>query len=96
MIKSEARLAWRLLLLNWLAVAAMGGVLLIAILFSRFSIAPATFLAMSGFSIELALIAYLYVRLKRDLADPKLVFALGGIAQLLMLVWSRDRSAMWR
>jgi membrane-associated phospholipid phosphatase len=86
MIKSEARLAWRLFHLNWLPIVIMGSVLLIAVLFSGFSIAPATFFAVSGLSIELALIAYLYVRLRRELADPKLVFALGGIAQLVMLV----------
>ena len=82
---SDARLAWRLFHLNWLPISAMGGVLLLAFMVSDFSITPAAFLAMSGIAIELALIAHLYVRLRQDMADPRLVFALGGVAQLFMI-----------
>jgi membrane-associated phospholipid phosphatase len=85
MLDPEARLAWRLFHLNWLPIAAMGGILLLAFSLGDFSIAPAAFLTMSGIAIELALIAYLFVRLRHESADPKLVFALGGIAQLFMI-----------
>jgi membrane-associated phospholipid phosphatase len=81
----DARLAWRLFHLNWVPIAAMGGILLAAFARGDFSIAPAAFLAMTGIALELALIAHLYVRLRQDTADPKLVFALGGIAQLFMI-----------
>jgi membrane-associated phospholipid phosphatase len=82
----DARLAWRLFHLNWLPIAAMGGVLLLAVMIGGFSIAPGAFLAVSGIALELALIAYVYVRLRAHAADPKLVFALGGISQLFMIV----------
>jgi membrane-associated phospholipid phosphatase len=85
MQEPEARIAWRLFHLNWIPIAAMGSLLLLGIIIGHFSIAPAAFLTMSGIAIELALIAYLYVRLRADAADPKLVFALGGISQLFMI-----------
>jgi membrane-associated phospholipid phosphatase len=85
MLEPDVRLAWRLFQLNWLPIAAMGSVLLLAVVLGRFSIAPGAFLTMSGIAIELALIAYIYVRLRADAADPKLVFALGGISQLFMI-----------
>jgi membrane-associated phospholipid phosphatase len=81
----DARLAWRLFHLNWIPIAAMGSLLLLAIIIGHFSIAPAAFLTMSGIAIELALIAHIYVRLRAHAADPKLVFALGGVAQLFMI-----------
>jgi len=86
MLESDTRLAWRLFHLNWLPVAAMGGVLLLAVLVGELSIAPATFAIMCGFCFELALIGYLYIRLRRRSADLRLVFAIGAIAQLIMLV----------
>jgi membrane-associated phospholipid phosphatase len=85
MHEPDARLAWRLFHLNWVPIAAMAGVLLLAVVTGKFSIAPAAFLTMSGIAIELALIAFLYVRLRAHSADPKLVFALGGISQLFMI-----------
>jgi PAP2 superfamily len=77
--------AWRLFHLNWIPIAVMGGTLLLAFFVSGFSIAPAAFLTMSGITIELALIAHPYLRLRQHAADPKLVFALGGVAQLFMI-----------
>jgi membrane-associated phospholipid phosphatase len=81
----DARLAWRLFHLNWIPIAAMGSILLLAIIIGDFSIAPAAFLTMSGIAIEFALIAHVYVRLRAHAADPKLVFALGGVSQLFMI-----------
>ena len=85
MHEPDARLAWRLFHLNWLPIVAMGCILLLAVLLGNFSIAPAAFLTMSGIAIELALIAHIYVRLRAHAADPKLVFALGGISQLFVI-----------
>ena len=85
MLEPDVRFAWRLFHLNWLPIAAMGSVLLLAVLLGNFSIAPGAFLTMTGIAIELALIAILYVRLRAHAADPKLVFALGGISQLFMI-----------
>jgi membrane-associated phospholipid phosphatase len=85
MLEPDVRFAWRLFHLNWIPIAAMGSILLLAIIIGHFSIAPAAFLTMSGIAIELALIAHIYVRLRAHAADPRLVFALGGISQLFMI-----------
>jgi membrane-associated phospholipid phosphatase len=85
MVNSDKRLAWRLQKLNWIPIAAMAGVLGLGVLLGGFSLEPVAFGVTSGLALELALIAYLYHFARKDAADPKLVFALGAIAQLLMV-----------
>lgn len=86
MVDSDASVAWRLFHLNWIPIAAMGGILLFAVVFSNFSIEPVAFSIPAGIAVALGLIAYLYAFAKADLADPKLVFTLGAISQLLFVV----------
>jgi len=85
MLDREARLAWRLFNLNWIPIAAMAAVLAIAILTTNLTLEPVTFAVMSGVAIEFALIVYLYALARKDAADPKLIFSLGAIAQLLLI-----------
>ncbi|WP_249164483.1 phosphatase PAP2 family protein [Bradyrhizobium jicamae] len=86
MAESDTRLAWRLFNLNWVPIAAMSGVLLLAVLFGGFSLEPVAFGVMSGMAGEFALMVYLYVWARGSAADPKLMFSLGAIAQLLLII----------
>ncbi|WP_407148835.1 phosphatase PAP2 family protein [Bradyrhizobium sp. ORS 86] len=86
MTESDARLAWRLFNLNWIPIAAMSFVLLLAVLFAGFSLEPVAFGVMSGMAGEFALMVYLYFWARGSAADPKLLFGLGAIAQLLLIV----------
>ncbi|WP_407167053.1 phosphatase PAP2 family protein [Bradyrhizobium sp. ORS 111] len=86
MTESDARLAWRLFNLNWIPIAAMSFVLLLAVLFAGFSLEPVTFGVMSGMAGEFALMVYLYFWARGSATDPKLLFGLGAIAQLLLIV----------
>jgi hypothetical protein len=86
MAESEIRLAWRLFNLNWIPIAAMTGVLLLAVSFAGFSLEPVAFGVMSGMAAEFALMVYLYFWARGSAADPKLIFGLGAIAQLLLIV----------
>ena len=86
MAESDTRLAWRLFNLNWIPIAAMSSVLLLAVLFGGFSLEPKAFGVMSGMAGQFALMVYLYFWARGSAADPKLLFGLGAIAQLLLIV----------
>lgn len=86
MADSDARLAWRLFNLNWIPIAAMGGFLLLAVLLTDFSIEPVALGVMSGLAAQFALIVYLYFWARGNSADPKLIFSLGAIAQIVFIV----------
>lgn len=78
-------LCWQIFNLNWIPVAAMGGVLLLAFALTRFSIEPLAFGIMVAIGITLGAVAYLQVYLKGDRVDPKLVFMLGTVAQVIIV-----------
>jgi len=84
MVDSNACIAWRLFNLNWIPIAAMGGVLLLAVAWG-FTIEPVAFAIPAAIAVALAMTAYLYAFAKADRADPKLIFPLGTIAQLLLV-----------
>ena len=85
MTDSDASVAWRLFHLNWIPIAAMGGVLLLAIALSDFSLEPVTFGIALGVAAFLGLTAYAYAFARTDQADPKLVFSLGTISQIILV-----------
>jgi len=85
MVDSNACIAWRLFNLNWIPIAAMGGVLLLGVALWGFSIEPVAFAIPIAIAVALALTAYLYAFAKADRADPKLIFPLGTISQLLFV-----------
>jgi hypothetical protein len=85
MVNSDERLAWKLQNLNWIPIAAMAGVLGVAVLLGGFSLEPVAFITMTWLALQFALIAYVYLLARKDAADRKLVFALAAIAQLLMV-----------
>jgi hypothetical protein len=84
MTNRDAGLAWRLFNLNWLPIGTMGAVLLAALGLTDFSIEPTAFGIAGAIASVLALVAYRHA--KSDRADPKLVFMLGAVAQVILLV----------
>lgn len=86
MIHSNARIAWRLFQLNWIPIAAMGGVLLFAVIRCGFSFEPVAATIPTAIAAALALIVYLHAFARGDRADPKLIFSLGAISQLFFVV----------
>jgi len=85
MVNSNAFMAWRLFQLNWIPIAAMGLVVLLGGALSGFTIEPVALGITLGIAAGLALIAYLYAFAKGDQADPKLIFPLGAVSQLLLI-----------
>ncbi|MBR1225366.1 MULTISPECIES: phosphatase PAP2 family protein [unclassified Bradyrhizobium] len=85
MVNSNAFTAWRLFQLNWIPIAAMGAVVLLGGALCGFTIKPLALAVTLGIVAALALIAYLHAFAKGDQADPKLIFPLGAISQLLLI-----------
>ena len=85
MVNSNAFTAWRLFQLNWIPIAAMGAVVLLGGALCGFTIEPVALGITLAIAAALALIAYLYAFAKGDQADPKLIFPLGAISQLLLI-----------
>jgi membrane-associated phospholipid phosphatase len=85
MADRDSELCWWIFNLNWIPVAIMGGVLLLAVALTKFSIEPLAFGIMMAIGLTLAVVAYLHVHVKGSQVDPKLVFMLGTVAQLIMV-----------
>ena len=85
MVDSNACIAWRLFHLNWIPIALMGGILLFGVALYGFSFEPVAAAIPIAIAVALALIAYVYAFAKADRADPKLIFSLGAISQLLFV-----------
>lgn len=85
MVDSNAYIAWRLFHLNWIPIAAMGGVLLLGVALNGFSFEPVALVIPTGIAVALALIVYLHAFAKADQADPKLIFSLGAVSQLFLV-----------
>jgi PAP2 superfamily len=85
MLDSETQIAWRLFNLNWIPIAGMGVILLLAIAVTDFSLEPIAFGVTCAVAVALALTAYLHSFLGTGPAAPQLIFCLGAIAQILMV-----------
>jgi membrane-associated phospholipid phosphatase len=85
MDNSNAFTAWRLFQLNWIPIAAMGAVVLLGGALCGFTIAPVGLGITLAIAAALALIPYFYAFAKGDQADPKLIFPLGALSQLLLI-----------
>jgi PAP2 superfamily len=85
MTNRDASLAWRLFNLNWLPIGMMGAVLLVTVGLTNFSLEPIAFGIPITIAVLLALVAYRHRYAKSDRADPKLVFMVGAVAQIILL-----------
>lgn len=85
MNSDEVSLAWRAFNLNWLPVALLCTVLFGVTVCTDFSLEPTAFGVAIVIAVVLAVIAYGSARVKRDRADPKLVFWFGATAQIIVV-----------
>jgi membrane-associated phospholipid phosphatase len=84
MFDANARTAWRLFHLNWLPLAAMGSLLALGLPITGLSLEPVAYgvtLAIAGFLLA---VAYRHQMVKGERANPKLVFSLGTIGQIIL------------
>jgi membrane-associated phospholipid phosphatase len=84
MFDANARTAWRLFHLNWLPLAAMGSLLALGLPLTGLSLEPVAYgvtLAIAGFLLA---VAYRHQMVKGERANPKLVFSLGTIGQIIL------------
>jgi hypothetical protein len=84
MDKQEVQSAWRLFVLNWLPLGAMGVALALSLAFSRFSIDLPGFILLSGLVALYGGFAYANANSPRR-RDPQVMFALGATAQLVLI-----------
>lgn len=84
MIDADIRLCWRLFNLNWLPVAAMGAVLLAAVLLTDFSLEPVAFGVTCAIALALAVFAYAGGFASADRASPRAVLMSGAVAQIVL------------
>ncbi|MBV8926793.1 MAG: phosphatase PAP2 family protein [Bradyrhizobium sp.] len=84
MVDSDVRVAWQLFNLNWTAIAALGGALMLALGVSDFSLEPIAFGTTAAIAGCLGLLAYAYAFARAEAADPKLIFSLGAISQIIL------------
>ena len=81
---ADAGMAWRLFQLNLLPVALMGGLLALGVAWTDLRLEPVAFGVTLGIASTLLAIACLHRIARGDLADPKLVFSLGTIGQVIL------------
>jgi len=84
MIDTEARTAWQLFHLNWLPIATMGSLLALGLSVTGLRLEPVAYGITLAIAALFIAIAYRHRIAKGDLADPKLVFSLGTIGQVIL------------
>ncbi|EHR05519.1 phosphatase PAP2 family protein [Bradyrhizobium sp. WSM471] len=84
MVDTDARTAWQLFHLNWLPIAAMGSLLALGLPFTGLSLEPVAYGVTLAVAAVLLALAYGHRIVKGELADPKLLFSLGTIAQIIL------------
>ncbi|OKO84611.1 phosphatase PAP2 family protein [Bradyrhizobium sp. AS23.2] len=84
MVDTDARTAWQLFHLNWLPIAAMGCLLALGLPITGLSLEPVAYGVTLAIAAFLLGSAYCHRMVKGELADPKLVFSLGTIGQIIL------------
>ncbi|MBR0718050.1 phosphatase PAP2 family protein [Bradyrhizobium liaoningense] len=85
MVDTDAKTAWQLFHVNWLPIIVMGGLLALAILLTDFTLEPIAFGVTTAIAMSLVAIAYRHWLIRDELADPKLIFSLGTIGQVILV-----------
>jgi len=81
---SDAQTAWRLFQLNWLPIVAMGSFLAFGLPATGLSLEPVAYGITLAIAALLVATAYRHQLAKGEHADPKLVFSLGTIGQVIL------------
>jgi membrane-associated phospholipid phosphatase len=84
MLDTDTRTAWQLFQLNWLPIVAMGSLLAFGLPATDLSLEPVAYGITLAIAALLIAIAYRHQLAKGELADPKLVFSLGTIGQVIL------------
>lgn len=84
MVDTDARTAWQLFHLNWLPIAAMGSLLAFGLPLTGLSLEPVAYGVTLAVAAVLLALAYGHRIVKGELADPKLLFSLGTIGQIIL------------
>jgi membrane-associated phospholipid phosphatase len=85
MLDTDSRTAWQLFHLNWLPILGMGTLLALGLPLTGLSLEPVASGVTVAIAAALLAIAYGHRIAKGDLADPKLVFSLGTIGQIILV-----------
>ncbi|MDA9413202.1 phosphatase PAP2 family protein [Bradyrhizobium sp. CCBAU 45384] len=84
MLDTDAKTAWQLFHLNWLPIAIMGGLLALGLSVTGLRLEPVAYGVTLAIAALFVGIAYRHRIAKGDLADPKLIFSLGTIGQVII------------
>ncbi|QIP07726.1 phosphatase PAP2 family protein [Bradyrhizobium symbiodeficiens] len=84
MLDTDSRTAWQLFHLNWFAILGMGALLALGLASTGLSLEPVAFGATVAIATALLAVAYGHRMVKGKLANPKLVFSLGTIGQVIL------------
>ena len=84
MVDADARTAWQLFHLNWFPIAIMGSLLALGLFATGLRLEPVAYGITLAIAATLIAITYRHRIAKGDLADPKLVFSLGTIGQVIL------------
>ena len=85
MTDTDARIAWQLFHLNWLPILVMGGLLGLGVVITGLSLEPVAFGVTTAIALGLVAITYHHRFRRAERADPKLVFSLGTIGQVILI-----------
>lgn len=84
MVDTDAKTAWQLYQLNWLPIAIMGSLLALGLTATGLRLEPVAYGITLAIAALFVAIAYRHRLAKGDLADPKLIFSLGTIGQVII------------
>jgi len=85
MLDTDAKTAWQLFHLNWLPIAIMGSLLALGLAVTGLRLEPVAYGTTLAIAALLVVITYRHRLAKGDLADPKLIFSLGTIGQVIII-----------
>ncbi|MCK1734446.1 phosphatase PAP2 family protein [Bradyrhizobium sp. 138] len=81
---TDSRTAWQLFHLNWFPILGMGALLALGLPSTGLSLEPVAYCVTVAIAVVLVAAAYGHRIIKGELADPKLVFSLGTIGQIIL------------
>jgi len=85
MVDTDAKTAWQLFQLNGFAIAAMGSLLALGLSVTGLRLEPIGYGITLAIAASFVAIAYRHYIAKGDRADPKLIFSLGTIGQVIII-----------
>jgi membrane-associated phospholipid phosphatase len=84
MVDTDARTAWQLFHLNWFPILGMGTLLAFGLPATDLSLEPVAFGITVAIAASFVVIAWRHRIARGERADPKLVFSLGTIGQIIL------------